>query len=119
MPLVRMQLCSEGSIPTVVVPSGVIPTGVVPADVLPTGVAEHADASGPRVRADMTVEVALSVMAGARVGYLLVIDADDQCTDSVTEAQLAAVRDGAAYSDRLRVRDVIRLRRNPDALAPV
>ncbi|MFD5521697.1 CBS domain-containing protein [Streptomyces sp. NPDC127066] len=114
MPLVRMQLCSEGSIPTVVVPSDVVPTGTVP-----TGVAERADVSGPRVRADMTVEVALSVMAGARVGYLLVIDADDQCTDTVTEAQLAAVRDGAAYSDRIRVRDVIRLRGNPDALAPV
>ncbi|MFF8532120.1 CBS domain-containing protein [Streptomyces sp. NPDC015532] len=101
MPLVRMQPCSEGTVPTVVVP---------------TVVAEHADASGPRVRADMTVEVALSVMAGARVGFLLVIDADDQCTDSVTEAQLTAVRDGSSYTDRLRVRDVIRLRRDPDAL---
>ncbi|MET7988878.1 MULTISPECIES: hypothetical protein [unclassified Streptomyces] len=65
----------------------------------------------------MTVEVALAVMAGARVGCLLVCDEDDQHTDSVTEAQLTMIRDGSAYTDRIRLRDVLRLRRAPGALA--
>ncbi|MET7657145.1 MULTISPECIES: CBS domain-containing protein [unclassified Streptomyces] len=55
----------------------------------------------------MTVEVALSVMAGARVEFLLLCDGDDQCTGSVTRVQLAALRAGAAYTDRLRLRDVL------------
>ncbi|MER5469344.1 CBS domain-containing protein [Streptomyces sp. NPDC002935] len=84
---------------------------------VPIVVARPSDASGPRVRGDMTVEVALSVMAGARVGYLLVCDEDDQCTGSVTEAQLALVRDGSAYTDRVRVRDVLGPRHTPGALA--
>ncbi|WP_406835089.1 hypothetical protein ACICHK_01140 [Streptomyces sp. AHU1] len=64
----------------------------------------------------MTVEVALAVMAGARVGCLLVCDEDDQHTDSVTEAQLTVVRAGAAYTDRIRLRDVLRLCRAPGTL---
>ncbi|MFE9875489.1 hypothetical protein [Streptomyces sp. NPDC005784] len=80
-------------------------------------VADLRHSSGLRVRGDMTVEVALSVMAGARVGFLLVCDADDQCTGSVTEAQLLVVRDGSAYTDRVRVRDVLDPRRTPGALA--
>ncbi|MEV8593325.1 CBS domain-containing protein [Streptomyces sp. NPDC052012] len=55
----------------------------------------------------MTVEVALSVMAGARVGHLLLCDGDDQGTGSVTRAQLAVVRDSSAYTDRMRLRDVL------------
>ncbi|MGW7611394.1 CBS domain-containing protein [Streptomyces sp. NPDC054766] len=88
--------------------SGLVPTPVV---------VDLGNASGLRVRGDMTVEVALSVMAGARVGYLLVCDEDDQCTGSVTEAQLAVVRDGSAYTDRVRVRDVLGARRTPGVLA--
>lgn len=65
------------------------------------------DGSGPRVCDDMTVEVALSVMAGARVGRLLLCDADEQCTGSVTRAQLTVVRDTSGYTDRMRVRDVL------------
>ncbi|MEW2166963.1 hypothetical protein AB0912_28760 [Streptomyces sp. NPDC007084] len=65
----------------------------------------------------MTVEVALSVMASAGVTHLLVCDEDDQCTDSVTAAQLAAVRDGSAYTDHLRVRDVLGRLRGPGTLA--
>ncbi|MFD3836054.1 hypothetical protein ACFWWC_07300 [Streptomyces sp. NPDC058642] len=65
------------------------------------------DTSGPRVRDDMTVEVALSVMAGARVEFLLLVDGDDQCTGSVTRAELAAHRESAAYTDRVRLRDVL------------
>lgn len=65
------------------------------------------DASGPRVRDDMTIEVALSVMAGARVDRLLLCDADDQSTGLVTRAQLAALRDSSTYTDRVRLRDVL------------
>ncbi|MFE1289475.1 CBS domain-containing protein [Streptomyces sp. NPDC058751] len=97
MTLVQMQPCSVGPVPAVLV--------------------DPEDASGLRVRGDMTVEVALAVMAGARVGRLLVCDEDDQHTDSVTEAQLAVVRDCSAYTDRIRVRDVLGLRRTPGTLA--
>jgi CBS domain-containing protein len=65
------------------------------------------DAHGPRVRDDMTVEVALSVMAGARVEYLILCDGDDQYTGSVTRAELAVHRDSSAYTDRIRLRDVL------------
>lgn len=65
------------------------------------------DASGPRVRGDMTVEVALSVMDGARVEHLLLCDEDDQCTGSVTRAELSAHRGSPSYTDRLRLRDVL------------
>ncbi|MFK0170562.1 hypothetical protein ACIQU5_17300 [Streptomyces sp. NPDC090306] len=55
----------------------------------------------------MSVEVALSVMAAARTGLLIVCDQDDQRTGSVTRAELAAVRDSSAYTDRVRLRDVL------------
>ncbi|MFJ2893990.1 CBS domain-containing protein [Streptomyces sp. NPDC087218] len=60
----------------------------------------------PQVCDDMTVEVALAVMAGARTGRLLVCDNDDQRTGLVTWAQLTTVRDSAAYTDRLQLRDL-------------
>jgi CBS-domain-containing membrane protein len=69
-------------------------------------VADAMDASGLRVSDDMTVEVALSVMTGARAGHLLICDEDSQCTGHVTQAQLTAVSDGSAYTDRLRLRDI-------------
>lgn len=80
-----------------------------PADTAATAPApvDAMDVSGPRVCDDMTVEVALSVMAGARVGYLLLCDEDEQCTGALTRAQLTAVRDSPAYTDRIRVRDVL------------
>jgi CBS domain. len=84
---------------------------------VPAVFVDPGDVSGPRVRGDMTVEVALSVMAGARVGHLLVCDEDDQCTGSVTEAQLTAVRHGSAYTDRVRLRDVLGPRRTQGAPA--
>ncbi len=62
--------------------------------------------SGPRVWTDMTVEVALSVMAGARVTHLLVCDEDGGPTGRVSRAGLIAVRDGAGYTDRVRLRDL-------------
>ncbi|MCX4869649.1 MULTISPECIES: CBS domain-containing protein [Streptomyces] len=61
----------------------------------------------PQVCDDMTVEVALSVMASARTGYLLVCDNDGLCTQLVTQAQLAAVRDSPAYTDRVQLRDIL------------
>jgi CBS domain-containing protein len=65
--------------------------------------------SGPQVSDDMTVEVALSLMAGARVDHLVLCDGDEQRTGLVTLAGLAVLRDSAAYTDRLRLRDVLRL----------
>ncbi|MEV7786241.1 CBS domain-containing protein [Streptomyces sp. NPDC088106] len=63
-------------------------------------------AAWPRVWDDMTVEVALSVMAAARTGHLAVCDEDGRCTDVVTRDGLTAVRDGSAYTDRVRLRDI-------------
>ncbi|WP_228978328.1 CBS domain-containing protein [Streptomyces sp. DH12] len=63
--------------------------------------------AGPRVWYDMTVEVALSVMAGARTGHLLLCDDDGRCTGVVTRHRLDAVRDSPSYSDRVRLRDVL------------
>jgi hypothetical protein len=77
------------------------------ADPAPTTVVDHMDASGPRVSDDMTVEVALSVMASARVEYLLLCDGDDQCTGSITRAELAVLRDSSTYTDQIRLRDVL------------
>jgi CBS-domain-containing membrane protein len=62
--------------------------------------------AGPQVWNDMSVEVALSVMASARAGYLLVCDEDGQCTGLVTRTQLTAVRDSSTYTDRVRLRDL-------------
>ncbi|MFH8220671.1 CBS domain-containing protein [Streptomyces sp. NPDC018057] len=68
--------------------------------------ADPADAAGPQVWEDMTVEVALSVMAAARTGRLAVCDADGMCTGLVTRDRLTAVRDGSGYTDRIRLRDI-------------
>ncbi|MGG7572880.1 CBS domain-containing protein [Streptomyces sirii] len=70
-------------------------------------VVDAVESDAPQVRDDMTVEVALSVMAGARTGHLLVCDEDDLCTGLVTRDRLAAVHEGATYTDRLRLRDVL------------
>lgn len=77
------------------------------APIAPTVAVDVPDTWGPRVRDDMTVEVALSVMSGAQVEYLLLCDGDDECTGSVTRAQLAAHRDCSTYTDRVRLRDVL------------
>ncbi|MFF4356569.1 CBS domain-containing protein [Streptomyces sp. NPDC001604] len=68
---------------------------------------DHVDAIELRVFDDMTVEVALSVMAGAGVDHLLLCDGDDERTGSVTRAQLAVHRDSSAYTDHVRLRDVL------------
>ncbi|MFJ8142870.1 CBS domain-containing protein [Streptomyces sp. NPDC096013] len=74
---------------------------------LPTTVTDVVDADGPQVWDDMSVEVALSVMAAARTDRLVVCDQDGQCTGLVTRTELAAVRDSSAYTDRVRLRDIL------------
>ncbi|CAM5485562.1 CBS domain-containing protein [Streptomyces aurantiogriseus] len=78
----------------------------LPADPAPVPVGDDTEPSAPRVSDDMTVEVALSVMAGARVDHLLLCDGDDQCTGLVTRARLTVLRDSSTYTDRIRLRDV-------------
>lgn len=73
----------------------------------PEAVCDEGDASGPRVRDDMTVEVALSLMAGARVDHLVLCDEDDQSTGRMSLARLAVLRGSPAYTDRIRLRDVL------------
>ncbi|MFJ8884502.1 CBS domain-containing protein [Streptomyces sp. NPDC102402] len=70
-------------------------------------VADAMETAGPQVCDDMTVEVALSVMASALTGHLLVCDDSGLCTGLVTQSRLAAVRDSSAYSDRVQLRDIL------------
>ncbi|MET7452570.1 CBS domain-containing protein [Streptomyces sp. NPDC005574] len=79
-------------------------TGVIPG---PGTAADAMDTAGPQVFDDMTVEVALSVMASARTGHLLVCDNDGVCTGLLTRAQLTAVRDSTVYTDRVQLRDIL------------
>jgi CBS domain-containing protein len=69
--------------------------------------ADAMDTGGPQLCDDMTVEVALSVMASARTGHLLVCDNDGLCTGLLTQAQLTAARDSSAYTDRIQLRDIL------------
>ncbi|MFK4271068.1 CBS domain-containing protein [Streptomyces milbemycinicus] len=75
-------------------------------DPAPVTVVDDIEAYGPRVCDDMTVEVALAVMAGARVEYLTVCDRDDQSTGLITLVRLTVLRDSSTYTDRIRLRDV-------------
>ncbi|MBD0842261.1 CBS domain-containing protein [Streptomyces sp. TRM68416] len=72
-----------------------------------TPVVEEVEGRGPRVCDDMTVEVALAVMASARVEYLTVCDGDDRSTALVTLGRLAVLRDSSTYTDRISLRDVL------------
>ncbi|WP_238995430.1 CBS domain-containing protein [Streptomyces cyaneogriseus] len=81
-------------------------TRTASADPVHRTVADPVAAAGPQVWLDMTVEVALSVMAAARAGQLAVCDEDGLRTGLVTRAGLTAVRDGAGYTDRVRLRDI-------------
>ncbi|MFJ2895865.1 CBS domain-containing protein [Streptomyces sp. NPDC087218] len=60
----------------------------------------------PHVWADMTVEVALAVMSGARTARLIIRDADGTRTGLVTRAQLAGFRASPAYTDRVRLSEL-------------
>lgn len=79
----------------------------VSADPVHRTVDDAMEAAGPQICDDMTVEVALSVMASARADHLLVCDEDGLCTGLVTQAQLAAVRGSDAYTDWVRLRDIL------------
>ncbi|MFE7752599.1 CBS domain-containing protein [Streptomyces sp. NPDC057428] len=70
-------------------------------------VADAMDTAGPQVCDDMTVEVALSVMASARTRHLLVCDDSGLCIGLVTQDQLTAAHDRSAHSDRVQLRDVL------------
>ncbi|MFI6148713.1 hypothetical protein [Streptomyces sp. NPDC051109] len=83
--------------------------GAGPAPMTPDGDTGEAC---PQVGDDMTVEVALSVMASARAGHLMVCDEDGLCTGLVTPAQLAAARGSDTYTDRVRLRDILGDRRS-------
>ncbi|MEV7871031.1 hypothetical protein AB0P17_34165 [Streptomyces sp. NPDC088124] len=74
---------------------------------VPRAALDAMNTAGPQVCDDMTVEVALSVMASDRTGHLRVCDNDGLCTGLVTQAQLTTVRDGPAYTDRLQLRDIL------------
>ncbi|GGN08274.1 CBS domain-containing protein [Streptomyces fuscichromogenes] len=63
-------------------------------------------APGPQVDDHMAVDVALSVLIGARVPHLLLQDEDGRCAGLVTQAQLTAHRGGSWFSDRTRLRDI-------------
>jgi len=73
---------------------------------VPGTVAGVMDAAGPQVWYDMTVEVALSVMAAAHTEHLVVCDEDGLCVGLVTRARLTAVQDGSGYTDRTRLGDI-------------
>ncbi|MEU9026319.1 CBS domain-containing protein [Streptomyces sp. NPDC048383] len=79
----------------------------VHADLVLRTVDDAMEAAGPQVCDDMTVEVALAVMAGSRADHLLICDEDGLCTGLITREQFRAIRDSAAYTDRLRLRDVL------------
>ncbi|MET9438872.1 CBS domain-containing protein [Streptomyces sp. NPDC006551] len=91
-------------------PSGTVSTTRTVADTMEAVMADTMvdamDETGPQVWDDMTVEVALSVMASARAAHLIVRDNDGRCTGLVTRAQLAAVHGSSAYTDRLRLREI-------------
>lgn len=77
------------------------------ADLAHRTVDDAMEAAGPQVCDDMTVEVALAVSASSRTDHLLVCDEDGLCTGLITRERLSAIRDSAAYTDRLRLRDVL------------
>ncbi|MCX4779879.1 CBS domain-containing protein [Streptomyces sp. NBC_01264] len=76
-------------------------------DIVGRTVDDAMEAAGPQVCDDMTVEVALAVTAGSRTDHLLVCDEDGLCTGLITRTRLSAIRDSSAYTDRLRLRDVL------------
>ncbi|WP_060905406.1 CBS domain-containing protein [Streptomyces scabiei] len=63
--------------------------------------------AGPQVCDDMSVGVALAIMAAARTVRLVVCDQDGQCTGLVTRTELTAVLDTSDYTDRVRLRDIL------------
>ncbi|SOD62144.1 hypothetical protein SAMN06297387_104314 [Streptomyces zhaozhouensis] len=73
---------------------------------VPAGAADRTASAGPRVWDAMTVEVALSLMAAADTGHLVICDDDGQRTGCVALDRLTDVRDSPGYTDRVRLRDL-------------
>ncbi|MET8504227.1 CBS domain-containing protein [Streptomyces sp. NPDC004787] len=63
-------------------------------------------AAEPHVWAEMTVEVALAVMSGARTARLVIRDGDGRRTGVVTRDQLAGFRASPAYTDQVRLSEL-------------
>lgn len=61
---------------------------------------------GPQVGDDMFLDVALSVLMGARADHLLLRDEDGRCTGLVAHAQLNAHRGTSWYTEDTRLRDI-------------
>ncbi|MFG3118996.1 CBS domain-containing protein [Streptomyces sp. NPDC048197] len=61
---------------------------------------------GPQVGDDMIVDLALSVLIGARADHLLVRDEDGRCTGLITRSQMAAHHHGSWYTEETRLRDL-------------
>ncbi|MEU6330480.1 CBS domain-containing protein [Streptomyces sp. NPDC047049] len=61
---------------------------------------------GPQVGDDMIVDVALSVLIGARAHHLLVRDEDGRCTGLITRSQMTAHHQGSWYTEETRLRDL-------------
>lgn len=93
-------------------PDPMQPVPPYPATAAPTGTLSP----GLRVDVDMTVEVAMSVMRGARADELLLCDEDDERAGLVTWTELAVFRDSPAYTDLVRLRDVVDLDRTLGSL---
>ncbi|MGA5560322.1 CBS domain-containing protein [Streptomyces platensis] len=64
-------------------------------------------ATGPQVGDDMIVDVALSVLIGARADHLLVRDEDGRCTGLITRSQMTAHHQGSWYTEETRLRDLV------------
>ncbi|MEJ8654118.1 CBS domain-containing protein [Streptomyces sp. MS1.AVA.3] len=62
---------------------------------------------GPQVGDDMIVDLALSVLNGARADHLLVRDEDGRCTGLITRAQLTAHQRDSWYTEETRLRDIV------------
>ncbi|MER7985259.1 CBS domain-containing protein [Streptomyces noursei] len=61
---------------------------------------------GPQVGDDMFVDVALSLLIGARTDHLLVRDEDGRCTGLITRSQMTAHGQGSWYTEETQLRDL-------------
>lgn len=77
------------------------------------------DAAGPQVCDDMSVEVALALMAAARTDRLVVCDQDDQPVGLVTRTDLTTIRASGVRTDRVRLRDLRGLRGLHGSVTPL
>ncbi|MFF9866376.1 CBS domain-containing protein [Streptomyces sp. NPDC013953] len=72
----------------------------------PSTVRDAMGPKGPQAGDDMILDLALSVLAAARTGHLVVCDADGRVTGLVSRTQLTAHPAGTRYTDLTRLRDI-------------